>query len=72
MGNKKVKIVDVQGRPHTLTQSDGKTFRLLSRQSKVLNENLISAEFLAEQKRNNILIIPIKDEVTKNLKGGNK
>ena len=69
---KQVKIIEIQGHPHTLTQTDGNTFRLFSRQTKILDANLVSAEFEAEQKRSGILIVPIKSEETKNPKGGTK
>ena len=72
---KKVKVIEVQGLPHTLTQADGKTFRLFARQTKVIDEKLISAEFKAEQDMGNILIVPIESEETKNpknSKGGAK
>ena len=70
---KKVKIVEVQGLPHTLTQTDGKTFRLFARQSKVIDEKLVSKEFYEEQENSNILIVPIEErEETKNSKGGQK
>lgn len=68
-----VKIIEVQGLPHTLTQTDGKTFRLFARQEKVLEDKLVSNEFYAEQKRGSILIVPLKErEETKNSKGGHK
>ena len=72
---KKVKVIEVQGTPHTLTQKNGKTFRLFARQTKVIDESLISDEFLAEQKMGNIIITPVKTEekiVEKTTKGGTK
>lgn len=68
----KIKVVELKGLPHTLTQTDGKTFRLFARQSKVIDVKLVSDEFLAEQKTKNILLVPVKDEETKNPKGGTK
>lgn len=69
----KVKVIEVQGLPHTLTQTDGKTFRLFARQSKVIDEKLVSKEFYAEQDKKNIVILPVTErEETKNSKGGNK
>lgn len=70
----KVKITEIQGISHTLTQTDGKTFRLFARQSKVIDEKLVSNEFYAEQKDNHILIVPVQEqsEETKKSKGGNK
>lgn len=69
----KVKVIEVQGLPHTLTQTDGKTFRLFARQSKVIDEKLVSKEFYAEQDRKNLVIMPVVErEETKNSKGGNK
>lgn len=71
----KVKVIEVQGLPHTLTQTDGQTFRLFARQTKVIDKKLVSKDFEAEQRNSNILIVPIeekKTEETKNSKGGNK
>lgn len=68
----KVRVVEVQGLPHTLTQANGKTFRLFARQTKTINECLISKEFRAEEALGNILLIPVKSEETKNSKGGTK
>ena len=69
----KVKVIEVQGLPHTLTQTDGQTFRLFSRQTKVIDSKLVSKEFYAEQKNSNILIVPVEErEETKNSKGGQK
>ena len=70
---KKVKVIEVQGLPHTLTQTDGETFRLFARQEKVIDEKLVSEDFYAEQKKNNILIVPVeKGGETKISKGGQK
>lgn len=69
----KVKVIEVQGLPHTLTQTDGKTFRLFARQTKVIDEKLVSKEFYAEQNNKNIVIVPVAErEETKNSKGGHK
>lgn len=69
----KVKVIEVQGRPHTLTQTDGKTFRLFARQSKVIDDKLVSKEFYAEEKMKGIVITPVVErEETKNSKGGQK
>ena len=70
----KVKITEVQGLPHTLTQTDKKTFRLFSRQTKEIDEKLVSPEFYAEQKMGNIIIEPIKSatSVETTNKGGKK
>lgn len=68
----KVKVIELQGLPHTLTQKDGKTFRLFARETKVIDEKLISDEFLAEQKMGDILLVPVETEETKKTKGGNK
>ena len=69
----KVKVIEVQGRPHTLTQTNGKTFRLFARQSKVIDEKLVSKEFYAEEKMRGIVITPvIEREETKSSKGGQK
>lgn len=65
------KVIETQGRPHTLTQKDGKTFRLFARQEKIIEESLISPEFYAEQAMGNIVIIPMNGE-NKNKKGGTK
>ena len=56
----KVKVIEVQGLPHTLTQTNGKTFRLFARQTKVIDEKLVSNEFYAEQKNGNILMSLVK------------
>ena len=64
----KVRVTEVQGLPHTLTQTDGKTFRLFARQSKVIDEKLVSKEFYAEEKMKGILISPVVErEETKKL-----
>lgn len=68
----KVQVIEIQGLPHTLTQTDGKTFRLFARQTKVIDEKLVSADFRAEQDMKNILIVPVDSEETKNSKGGAK
>lgn len=68
----KVKIIEIQGLPHTLTQSNGETFRIFPKQTKVIDEKLVSAEFHNEERTNNILIVPVENEVTKNPKGGKK
>ena len=65
------KVIETKGRPHTLTQKDGKTFRLYARQEKIIDESLISPEFHAEQKMGNLLLVPL-NEVNKNKKGGTK
>ena len=69
---KRIKVVEVQGLPHTLTQTNGETFRLLARQSKVIDEKLVSKEFYAEQNKKNILMFPVECEETKISKGGHK
>ena len=72
MLNKSVNVIELQGHPHTLTQKDGKTFRLFARETKVIDESLISDEFLAEQKNGWIALVPVKSEETKISKGGSK
>ena len=67
----KIKVIETQGLPHTLTQTDGNTFRLFARQTKVIDEKLVSSEFYAEQNMKNILLVP-ENEETKNSKGGTK
>lgn len=69
---KMTKVVEIQGLPHTLTQTDGKTFRLFAKQTKTIDTNLVSDDFRAEQDRKNILLIPVETEETKNSKGGTK
>lgn len=72
---KKVKVVEVQGVSHTLTQTDGKTFRLYARQTVFIEEKLISKEFYAERDKGYILLIPEKstnEEVKNTNKGGTK
>lgn len=68
----KVKIIEIQGLPHTLTQTDGNTFRLFARQTKLLDEKLVSPEFYAEQNMGNILLVSDTTEEIKNSKGGTK
>ena len=68
----KIKVVAVQGLPHTLTQANGKTFRLFARQTKEIDEKLISKEFHNECEAGNILLIPEAEETIKNSKGGTK
>lgn len=68
----KIKVIEVQGLPHTLTQTDGKTFRLFARQTKVIDDKLVSPEFKAEQDMGNILLVPNEIEETNTLKGGTK
>ena len=76
----KVKIIEAQGLPHTLTQADGETFRILARQAIVIDESLVSESLLEGQRRGYFLIVPVaeeteksvKSEETKNSKGGKK
>lgn len=68
----KIRVIECQGFPHTLTQADGKTFRLFAREVKEIDEKLISPEFLAEQKEGYIILDPVENEVAKNTKGGTK
>lgn len=71
--SKKIQVIEVQGLPHTLTQTDGNTFRLFARQTKVIDEKLVSAEFYAEQRMGNILLAPVVErEESKKSKGGQK
>ena len=46
----KIKVIEAQGFPHTLTQADGTTLRLFARQSKVIDEKLVSTEIKDEEK----------------------
>ena len=68
----KVKVIELQGFPHTLTQTDGNTFRLFARQEKVIDSKLVSDEFRAEQDMKCILLVPVENEEAKNTKGGTK
>ena len=68
----RTKVIEVQGLPHTLTQADGNTFRLLAHQTKIVDSKLVSEDFRAEQCRGNILLIPVENGETKNNKGGTK
>ena len=71
--SKKIQVTEVQGHPHTLTQTNGETFRLFVRQTKVIDESLVSAEFYAEQKMGHILLAPVADSgESKKSKGGQK
>ncbi len=68
----KIKVIETKGLPHTLTQTDGKTFRIFARQEKEIDAKLVSPEFHAEAKMGQILLVEVKDE-EKNIKtGGNK
>lgn len=68
----KIKVIEVQGVPHTLTQADGNTFRIYARETKIIDEKLVSADFYAEQTAGGILLMPVEDEETKKPKGGTK
>lgn len=73
----KVLIVENKGIPHSLTQSDGNTFRLTAHGSKEIDESLLSFEFYSQKDKGSILIIPVvvatKKEEKRNLKKeGNK
>lgn len=70
----KVKVIEAQGLPHTLTQADGTTLRLFPRQTKVIDEKLVSDEIRAEAKLKYILLIPdnTHQEENKVSKGGTK
>lgn len=72
----KVKITEVQGLSHTLTQTDGATFRLFAKESKVIDEKLVSKDFYAELNRGNMIITPVEAEreeiKNKDTKGGRK
>ena len=71
--SKKIQVTELQGLPHTLTQTNGETFRLFARQTKVIDESLVSKEFYAEQKMKNILLAPVVDSgESKKSKGGHK
>lgn len=67
-----MKIIETKGLPHTLTQKDGKTFRLFARQEATLPDNLISDEFYAEQKDKGLVLIPDVKEDKTITKGGTK
>lgn len=79
----KVRVTELKGVPHALTQTNGKTFRIFARQERVISEDLVSPEFYAEQKSGGIRLTVIKGaekttvkksesvEETNN-KGGNK
>ena len=67
-----MKIIETKGLPHTLTQKDGKTFRLFARQEVELSDNLISDEFYAEQKIGGLILVPDVKEDNKSVKGGTK
>lgn len=68
----KIRVIEAQGFPHTLTQADGTTLRLFARQSKVIDEKLVSAEIKAEAECGYIILMPVEAEETKNIKGGTK
>lgn len=68
----KIKVIEAQGFPHTLTQADGKTLRLFARETKVIDEKLVSDEMKAEAKCKFILLVPDDTEDNKTTKGGTK
>ena len=68
----KIKVIEAQGFPHTLTQADGTTLRLFARQSKVIDEKLVSPEIKAEAQCGFIILMPVKDEETKTTKARTK
>jgi hypothetical protein len=51
-----VKITELNGVSLVLTQTDGKTFRILARETQDIEESLISEEFRIAQKRGYIFI----------------
>jgi hypothetical protein len=63
-----VRVIEVKGVPHALTQKDGNTFRLLARQEKTIEDTLISDEFRAEEKMGEILLIPEGTSIKKSSK----
>lgn len=60
-----MKVIEIKGVPHTLTQSDGKTFRIFAHQTKVIADSLISNEFKAEEKLGGLLLVPNNTKLTK-------
>lgn len=68
----KIKVIERQGLPHTLTQADGNTFRIYPNETRVIDEKLISKGFHAEEAMGNFLLVPVKNEEIKNSKGGKK
>lgn len=64
-----MKVTELQGRAHVFTLKNGKTFRILSRQTKEVAESNVSNEMRIAEKMGLILITEI---VSKNKKGGTK
>ena len=67
----KIKVIENQGRSHTLTQADKNTFRLYAGQTVVIDGKLLSTDFYAEQAKNNILLVPVESEESKKSKTKN-
>ena len=64
-----MKVTELQGRAHVFTLKNGKTFRILSRQTKEIAESNVSNEMRIAEKMG---LIIITDVVPKNKKGGTK
>lgn len=65
----KTKVIEVQGRSHTLTMTNGKTFRIFAGETKTIDSQLVSPEFLAEAKAGNFVLVDEKpNEETKKSK----
>lgn len=60
-----LRIVEIAGRPHVLQQSDGKTFRIGSRESKVIDDSKISKDFMLAEERGLIYITSVQSAPTK-------
>ena len=65
-----MKVTELQGRAHVFTLKNGKTFRILSRQTKEIAESNVSDEMRLAEKMG--LILFTENEAQKNKKGGTK
>lgn len=62
-----MKVIELKGNQQVLTQTNGETFRIEPRQSKDIDESLISNEFKIAEKMGLILLstIPVPIKKTK-------
>lgn len=65
-----MKVTELQGRAHVFTLKNGKTFRILSRQTKEIAESSVSDEMRLAETMGLILIT--ENEAQKNKRGGTK
>ena len=67
-----MKIVELKGKSHVFTLKDGKTFRILARETKKIAESNISSEIKIAESMGLVMLIKDSTEVPKNKKGGTK